>query len=135
MKKLERNDILRFYDHYISPHSSQRRKIAIYVIPSPSAFLPEVNEKNVAIAKNIIEKWTGKKFSPMTRLQNAASAINMIAKIHQKKKKFIKPPAIVDVLIRRGLKEMEKTVPKKQIDLPKVKLLLVRFFSHSFLFG
>ncbi|CAF0843089.1 unnamed protein product [Didymodactylos carnosus] len=32
---LERQDLLKFYDHYIAPNSVHRRKLAVHVVPSP----------------------------------------------------------------------------------------------------
>ncbi|CAF1548983.1 unnamed protein product, partial [Didymodactylos carnosus] len=37
IKSLEREDILKFYEHYISPHSLYRRKLSLHVVPSPIA--------------------------------------------------------------------------------------------------
>ena len=45
IKKIDKDDIIRFYDHYVSPHSNQRRKLALHVVPSPLA-LQSISEKS-----------------------------------------------------------------------------------------
>lgn len=44
LKTVEKNDILQFYDHYISACSIYRRKLALHVDPSPKAL--EANSRN-----------------------------------------------------------------------------------------
>ncbi|CAF1688194.1 unnamed protein product, partial [Adineta ricciae] len=52
LRKFERKDLIQFYDHYISPRSPHRRKLMVFVRPSPLASslndeIPEIkiNEK------------------------------------------------------------------------------------------
>jgi hypothetical protein len=46
IKSLERDDLLRFYDHYISPNSIHRRKLALHVNPSPLALQVPIDDEN-----------------------------------------------------------------------------------------
>lgn len=43
IRKVERDDVLRFYDRFISPRSTQRRKLALHVNPSPLALRASTN--------------------------------------------------------------------------------------------
>ncbi|CAF4223323.1 unnamed protein product, partial [Rotaria sordida] len=52
IKTLKRNDLLRFYDHYISPRSIYRRKLSVHVSPSSFALQMQTNETDTAENKD-----------------------------------------------------------------------------------
>ncbi|CAF1466374.1 unnamed protein product [Rotaria sordida] len=52
IKTLERDDLLRFYDHYISPHSIYRRKLSVHVNSSSFALQMQTNETDTVENKD-----------------------------------------------------------------------------------
>jgi hypothetical protein len=56
MKTLKREDLIRFYDHYISPRSPFRRKLAVYVKPSTVALANAPFEKDISAQAPILEE-------------------------------------------------------------------------------
>lgn len=53
---MERVDLIRFYDHYISPRSRYRRKLALYIRPSAVALANAPFEKEISVKTPILEK-------------------------------------------------------------------------------
>jgi hypothetical protein len=62
---LKREDLIRFYDHYISPRSPYRRKLALYVRPSAVALA------NAPFEKDINEKAPTSEEENMEAIQNS----------------------------------------------------------------
>ncbi|CAF1661259.1 unnamed protein product, partial [Didymodactylos carnosus] len=49
MATLGRQDLLKFYDHYIAPNSVHRRKLAVHVVPSPLVAAEIIQEQTTSI--------------------------------------------------------------------------------------
>ena len=63
IRKLERKDLLSFYDHYISPHSMHRRKLALHVNPSSLALQTQSAETSNSESENELEGSIGEELS------------------------------------------------------------------------
>jgi len=107
IKTLERSDLLRFYDYYISPHSIHRRKLSLHVYPSPLALMDETND---------VETEAGEEL-PSTNDEE----ISVNAEITHETIKLTEQPPIVDSLTETNLTETDKFVPKNEINLPKTE--------------
>ncbi len=107
---MERSDLLRFYDYYISPRSTHRRKLSIHVNPSS---LVQINEIKAVESEDDLAAMTGQ---PLPSTANAE--VPPTAPISHETIKLTEQPPIVDVLT--SAKEPEKVLPKTEIDLPKV---------------
>lgn len=104
IKTLERNDLIRFYDHYISPHSIHRRKLSLHVNPSSLANIQETTS-----TENDDET-----------ASNADEEISPTAEISHEAIKLTEQPPIIDSITETNSKENEIVSPKKEINLPKV---------------
>ena len=111
IKSLERDDLLRFYDYYISPHSAHRRKLALHVTPSPLALqapnteadeLPDDDESAIVPGDEDIQA----EREPASEISSDAT-------------KLTEQPTIIDT---RDSQDRELTSPEKQLHLPKVRL-------------
>ncbi|CAF1500754.1 unnamed protein product, partial [Adineta steineri] len=98
IKSLERTDLLRFYDHYISLNSIHRRKLAIHVNPSAIA-LRGTNDKKPIINEENTE----------TIIEGAVELTN----------KLTEQSPIIDTITDKDSKEKEEIISEKQINLPK----------------
>ncbi|CAF1145140.1 unnamed protein product [Adineta steineri] len=98
IKSLERTDLLRFYDHYISLNSIHRRKLSVHVNPSAIA-LQGANDK-----KPIIDE------------ENTQT---IIAGAVEHTVKLTEQPPIIDTITDKDSKEKENIISEKQINLPK----------------
>jgi hypothetical protein len=124
IKSLERQDLLRFYDFYISPYSIHRRKLSLHVTPSP---LVQTDETN-AVA--IVAAITGGEL-PST----IDKEISITTEIIHEAMKLTEQPPIVHPLTDTNSKEPEKVLPEKEITLPKVKFYSSSIFSLFFGFS
>ena len=116
IKSLERDDLLRFYDYYISPHSVHRRKLALHVTPSPLALqtpntdvdeLPD-DDESAAVPGD----------------EETQAEREAISEIGSEAVKLTEQPTIVD---KQESQEREVKSPEKQLHLPKVCLILYGF--------
>ncbi|CAF3867523.1 unnamed protein product [Adineta steineri] len=98
IKSLERTDLLRFYDHYISLNSIHRRKLAVHVNPSAIA-LRGTNDKKPIIDEENTE--------------------TIIAGAVEHTVKLTEQPPIIDTITDNDSKEKENIISEKQINLPK----------------
>ncbi len=114
IKKLERNDLLCFYDYYISPHSTHRRKLALHVNPSS---LAETKETDVDEDEHEL---------PPAIEETIEEDISVTAEISHETMKLTEQPSIIDSLTEVNVKETENVLPKKEINLPKVKFLFIK---------
>ncbi len=121
IKNLERQDLLRFYDFYISPCSNHRRKLSLHVNPSPLVQKDETNA--VEIDEELAGIIEGE--LPIT----VDEEIDITTEIIHEVMKLTEQPPIVDSLTDTKVKEPETVVPEKEITLPKVK-----FYSSSMFF-
>jgi len=122
IKTLERSDLLRFYDHYISPNSISRRKLSVHVNPSSLVQVDEIN------AVEIDDELAG-----ITEEELAATVVEAIpvtGEINHETIKLTEQPSIVDSLTEINLNEPDKVLPKKELNLPKVCLLIIRFLFY-----
>lgn len=104
IKTLERSDLLRFYDHYISLQSKFRRKLSVHVKPSSSAQkvadpTPVTDEQ--LPAENEVEP-------PITQFDHPIE-------------KLTEQPAIVDSLTDINRQKDEKSLPNDSINLPEAE--------------
>lgn len=111
IKTLERSDLLRFYDFYISLQSKHRKKLSVHVNPSA---LVENDEKPDELAATSREE-----------LPPTSEIVESTTEVNDQIEKLTEQPAIVDSLIDIN-KTPEETVPtQKDIKLPNVSLVLL----------
>ena len=106
IKKLEREDLLKFYDRYISPRSNQRRKLALHVNPSPVALRSSSNGKSSVDSDEEISSTTTEEAKPTGEIQHEAESLT-------------EQPQIIDVLIKTSSSMVSTT--KTDLEIPKVK--------------
>lgn len=116
MKRLERDDLLRFYDHYISPRSTYRRKLSLHVNPSS---LAENKGIKVVDSEDELAAMTGEELPSTVEEENPP-----VAEINQEAEALTEQPTIVDSLTTVHSNESEKIQPQKPLDLPTVNFLL-----------
>jgi hypothetical protein len=121
IKSLERNDLLRFYDYYISPRSTHRRKLSLHVNPSS---LVQTNEIKAVQSEDELAAMTGQEL-PST----VDEEIPVTAEISHEAVKLTEQPPIVDLLTEGTYKVGGKVLPKTEIDLPKVNFVFIIDFS------
>jgi hypothetical protein len=121
IKSLERDDLLRFYDHYISPNSIHRRKLALHVNPSPLALQVQIDDENEGESAALADEEL-----PSTADEEYAETIT--TEISHESIKLTEQPPIIDTLIEKDLQESANGLPKKEINLPKVKYSIIKFF-------
>jgi hypothetical protein len=131
MNKLERNDLLRFYDHFISPRSPSRRKLALHVNPSPLAFKTPGDDKHIPDNKNKLTVETG----PSSTVKEGDTQSE--SSTPQNKLNEQKP--IIDPEIQTDVKNLQKTLETEnnkyeELHLPKVIILSIHFFITFFYF-
>lgn len=126
IKNLERSDLIRFYDHYISPHSIHRRKLSIHVKPSASALQNPVNATNEAEDEE--EGEPGGVDGQMT------DPVEVIVNTTEKEIKLTEQPNIIDTLVHPEANKPVEVLPKKELNLPTVKFSKTLFFSLIYLF-
>ncbi|CAF4013700.1 unnamed protein product [Adineta steineri] len=98
IKSLERTDLVRFYDHYISLNSIHRRKLSVHVNPSAIA-LQGTDDKKTIIDEENIETII-------------AGGVEHTVKLNEQ-------PPIIDTITDEDSNEKEKITSEKQINLPK----------------
>lgn len=104
IKKLEREDLLKFYDRYISPRSNQRRKLALHVNPSPVALRSSSNGKSSVDSDEEISSTTTEEAKPTGEIQHEAESLT-------------EQPQIIDVLIKTSSLMVSTT--KTDLEIPK----------------
>lgn len=108
MKRLEREDLLRFYDHYISPRSVHRRKLSLHVNPSS---LAENKALKAVDSEDELAAMTGEELPSTVKEENPSTT---------EAQALTEQPTIVDSLTTAPAEESKKIQPEKQLDLPKV---------------
>lgn len=126
VKNLEHSDVIRFYDHYVSPRSMHRRKLAIHVKPSPLALQEPTNETtDVKGKENELESVPNQTNGPVELTTDTDHA--------EQEEKLVEQPNIVDNLVQSKANEAEAALHKKQLNLPTVELLKAfLFFVYPF---
>jgi hypothetical protein len=104
---LKREDLIRFYDHYISPRSPYRRKLALYVRPSAVALANAPFEKDISEKAPILEE------ENIKAIQNSQLNESFERSISQEECHLFdeQSPTIVPEIIK-----------KKKLILPEVRL-------------
>jgi hypothetical protein len=126
MNKLERNDLLRFYDHFISPRSPSRRKLALHVNPSPLAFKTPSDDKH--------------KLPAETELSPTVIEGDTKSELSTSENKLNEQRPIIDQEIKTDIKDLQKTTLEienkkyEELHLPKVIILSIHFFIIVFNF-
>ncbi|CAF3683386.1 unnamed protein product [Rotaria sp. Silwood1] len=110
IKTLERDNLLRFYDHYISPRSIYRRKLSVHVKPSSFALQMQTNETNIAENKDELADIIHEELSPIINEEDIAVTTETSHETIQSTEQ----PSIIDKLT-----ETENILAKQQIDLPE----------------
>jgi hypothetical protein len=126
IKGLERTDLLRFYDYYISPRSIHRRKLSLHVDPSS---LAQINAIKAVQSEDDLAAMIGQELPSI-----ADAEIPVTVGISHEAVKLTEQPPIVDLLTEAKSKEPEKILPKTELDLPKVNLIFHQFFFFTFVF-
>jgi hypothetical protein len=99
IKTLERSDILRFYDYYISPRSVHRRKLALHVNPSALA-LQTSNTDPVAVAEeDELAVVTGEDLPSTVDLEHSEADVALATQISHETVQLTKQPSIIDTLV------------------------------------
>ncbi|CAF4452269.1 unnamed protein product [Rotaria sp. Silwood2] len=109
-KTLERDDLLRFYDHYISPRSIYRRKLSVHVKPSSFALQMQTNETNIAENTDELADIIHEELSPIINEEDIAVTTETSHETNQSTEQ----PSIIDKLT-----ETENILAKQEIDLPE----------------
>ena len=114
IKSIERSDLLRFYDHYVSPSSIHRRKLAVHVNPSPLVLHASHDQKGDENKDELVAATDEDLPEPLSdgNVETTAPAA-----AHEPLKLTEQPP-IVDTLTNKEPKE--GVTPKKELDLPQV---------------
>ncbi|CAF4182702.1 unnamed protein product, partial [Adineta steineri] len=108
IKSLERTDLVRLYDDYISLNAIHRRKLSVHVNPSAIALQgtndkkPVINEENELVA-----------------ITNEENTETIIAEAVEHTVKLTEQSPIIDTIIDEDSNEKEKITSEKQINLPK----------------
>jgi hypothetical protein len=128
MKRLERKDLLRFYDHYISPYSPHRRKLALHVNPSPIALKKSFDDEDLGNDTDELPGETDKELPLPVTQGDIKSEVSSAAT------KPTEQPPSVDPEIKEDVKDLQKTFEvddKKyeELNLPKVKSFLYLLIS------
>ncbi|CAF3897878.1 unnamed protein product [Rotaria sordida] len=110
IKTLERDDLLRFYDHYISPRSIYRRKLSVHVNPSSFALQMQTNETNTVENKDELTDIIHEESSSIINEEDIAVTTETS---HETIQSTEQPP-IIDKLT-----ETENILVKQEIDLPE----------------
>lgn len=120
---MERNDLIRFYDRYISPHSVSRRKLALHVTPSSLALQTSGNANNVALEEDELA-------TDPSDLSSTAAELDVVEDTTDNKETrnettgVAEQPVIIDCLTKTDAKQTENALPQKAIKLPKVKSII-----------
>ena len=86
MRRVKPSDVLHFYDHYISPRSAHRRKLAVYVTPSKVAYKAEINQASAVLLKDLLDVKTGKKLPSIKNATQIEGKKTPFGKITEKTK-------------------------------------------------
>ncbi|CAF0913402.1 unnamed protein product [Rotaria sordida] len=121
VKNFERNDLLRFYDHYISPHSIYRRKLALHVNPSLLAFKKPIAEIIAEEKNDELNTMIDKELVLNDGEERIQAGTSITADIDHEAIKLTEQPVIIDDLIDKHLQETEQNLSTKEIKLPKVE--------------
>lgn len=106
IKKLEREDLLKFYDRFISPRSNQRRKLALHVNPSPLALRSSSNGKSSVDSDEEISSTTAEEAKSTDEIPHETQSLT-------------EQPQIIDNLIKMSSSMVSTT--KIELETPKVK--------------
>ncbi|CAF4898368.1 unnamed protein product, partial [Rotaria sp. Silwood1] len=107
IKTLERNDLLRFYDHYISPHSIYRRKLALHVNPSSLTLQKSIDEKNTNENKDQLDAMNYKKSLSNTDKERTQIEATVPVDVNHEAIKLTEQLVMIDNLIESKLKQIE----------------------------
>ncbi|CAF2967042.1 unnamed protein product [Rotaria sp. Silwood2] len=121
IKTLERNDLLRFYDHYISPHSIYRRKLALHVNPSPLALQQANDETNTNENEDELDAMNDVELLSNADEERTQTEVTVPVDLNHEAIKLIELPIIIDNLVEKKSTEPEQSLPKKELNLPKVE--------------
>ncbi|CAF2706664.1 unnamed protein product [Rotaria sp. Silwood2] len=121
IKTLERNDLLRFYDHYISPHSIYRRKLALHVNPSPLALQQANDETNTNENEDELDAMNDVELLSNADEERTQTEVTVPVDLNHEAIKLIELPIIIDNLVEKKSTELEQSLPKKELNLPKVE--------------
>jgi len=116
IKTLERTDLIHFYDHYISPRSIHRRKLALHVNPSALALQTPCNEVAAVESEDEIAVIIGGELPSTIDEEHKEADVVLKTEISHETVQLTKQPSIIDPLVD---KETEKVLPKKEINFPK----------------
>ncbi|CAF1425013.1 unnamed protein product [Adineta steineri] len=116
IKSLERTDLVRFYDHYISLNSIHRRKLSVHVNPSAIA-LQGTNDKETIINEdNELAVVTDEELPSPANEENTETIIEGAV---EHTDKLTEQPPIIDTITAKDSQEKEKIISEKQINLTK----------------
>ncbi|CAF3823280.1 unnamed protein product [Rotaria sordida] len=110
IKTLERDDLLRFYDHYISPRSNYRRKLSVHVNPSSFALQMQTNETNTIENEDELTDIIHEESSSIINEEDVAVTTETSHESIQSTEQL----PIIDKLT-----EIENILTKQEIDLPE----------------
>ncbi|CAF5043707.1 unnamed protein product, partial [Rotaria sp. Silwood1] len=121
IKTLERNDLLRFYDHYISLNSMYRRKLAVHVNPSSLALQKPINETNTDENEDELDATNDDELLSNADEEHTQAETTATASIDHEAIKLTEQPVVIDNLTESKLKGTELNLPIKELNLPKVE--------------
>ena len=116
IRNIEREDLLRFYDHYISPRSTHRRKIALHVEPSPLALKSATADKNSITSEDELALVKGEEL-PSVAAEEAVKPIVELEAVN-----LTEQPIVVDSLIDTSPQQLVQTTSPTKLELPQVHL-------------
>ncbi|CAF0866965.1 unnamed protein product [Rotaria sordida] len=115
IKTLERDDLLRFYDHYISPRSNYRRKLSVHVNPSSFALQMQTNETNTIENEDELTDIIHEESSSIINEEDVAVTTETSHESIQSTEQL----PIIDKLT-----EIENILTKQEIDLPEFEWIV-----------
>ncbi|CAF3245595.1 unnamed protein product [Rotaria socialis] len=113
IQNLERNDLIRFYDHYISLNSIHRRKLALHVNPSSLALQKPNGETN-----NVEQEY---ETTATDEIETEQVEVTIPTGAIHEEIKLIEQPVIIEKLNETTTQEAEYVLPKKELNLPQAE--------------
>ncbi|UJR37824.1 hypothetical protein I4U23_030514 [Adineta vaga] len=112
IKSIEQNDLLRFYDHYISACSTHRRKLSVHVNPSPLALHVPNDQTAKEKHQDELTAATDEDLPSTTEQENTEKVTTEIV---NESVKLTEQPSIVDTVTHTDSKE--QVIPEKELKL------------------
>jgi hypothetical protein len=119
IKSIERSDLLRFYDHYVSPGSIHRRKLAVHVNPSSLALEASTDQKAASAGDDDnTDELVAATHEGLPSPASDGNIDTIASAVGHEPVKLTEQPPIVDTVTNTNPKE--SVTPKNEIDLPQV---------------